>query len=126
MLLQIPLACTLAALSGGHPGAPAPQPFLRLLRVPHVAALLRPTALQLKRDAEAKEILRQEYEDLCADRLTRPAPRTGPFPKGKAEPNSLEMFVKPLDLRRQAYFARPSVQILIEYTSFNVTLRWPL
>ena len=48
---------------------------------------LRPgLADELKRDAEAKEILRQEYEDLCADRLTLTDPRTGPFPKGKAEP----------------------------------------
>ena len=47
---------------------------------------LRPNlAEELKRDAEAKETLRQEYADLMEDRLALTHPRDGPFPKGKAE-----------------------------------------
>ena len=48
---------------------------------------LRPgLADELKRDADAKETLRQEYQDLMDDRLALTHPRDGPFPKGKAEP----------------------------------------
>jgi len=48
---------------------------------------LRPgLAEEIKRDAEAKEMLREEYAELMEDRLELTHPRYGPFPKGKAEP----------------------------------------
>jgi DNA-directed RNA polymerase II subunit RPB1 len=50
-------------------------------------AWLRPgLAEELKRDAESKEVLRQEYQELQDDRYELTHPRDGPFPKGKAEP----------------------------------------
>jgi len=48
---------------------------------------LRPgLAEELKRDADSKEVLRMELEDLWHDRRSLTHPRYGPFPKGKAEP----------------------------------------
>jgi len=41
---------------------------------------------ELKRDADAKEELRKEYEALLNDRKILTDPRMGPFPKGKADP----------------------------------------
>ena len=43
-------------------------------------------AEDLKVDADAKEMLRQELEELRHDRIALTHPRYGPFPKGKAEP----------------------------------------
>jgi len=43
-------------------------------------------ANEVKRDAHARELIREEYEALEEDRKVLTHPRTGPFPKGKAEP----------------------------------------
>ena len=41
---------------------------------------------ELRRDAGAKEGLRQEFEQLLEDRRVLTDPRLGPFARGKAEP----------------------------------------
>ena len=69
-------------------------------------AMRERTKLELKRDADAKELLREEYEVLCAERLSLTHPRYGPFPKGKAEPP----VARPRHLSRPRRRSRPSAR----------------